>query len=174
MAENEDSQSSFLSNVSSTDHEEQDIADNDTDSVTSDESNYSNQEDSNDPWTVLVDRTFEKCGSEFAEEVNMLIDEGENEEEAREEAYSNMLPLFRKDIMGRYLERMVWYDEIKKDPVHRKIKSTVKRLIEEEDYDQIEALKYAVKKRKFLFDDILQSYDPPEVDNDTEDTEDIS
>ena len=58
---------------------------------------------------------------------------------------------------------MIWFGEMKQDSIHKKIKETVKRLMDDEDYDEDEAWKYAVKKRKFLMDKILQSYNPPTV-----------
>ena len=57
---------------------------------------------------------------------------------------------------------------MKKDPIHEKIRKTVKRLREDEDYDQEEAWKYAVKKRKFLFDGLLKTYNPPETNEDSD------
>ena len=63
---------------------------------------------------------------------------------------------------------MLWYNDMRRDPVHKKIKSTAKRLREEEEYETSEAWKYAVKKRKFLLDNVLNAYYPPS----TEDSDD--
>lgn len=121
------------------------------------------EDDSNDPWEDIVDMTFKKYKSKFVEEVNKLTEDGEDKEDAREEAYDTLGPLFRKDIASRYLNRMIWFGEMKQDPIHKKIKETAKRLMDDEDYDEDEAWKYAVKKRKFLMDKILKSYNPPTV-----------
>ena len=37
--------------------------------------------------------------------------------------------------------------------------------MESEDFDKEEAWKYAVDKRKFLFEAVLDDYNPPEVTN---------
>ena len=49
---------------------------------------------------------------------------------------------------------------LKKDPVNKKIVSTAKRLRYEEDYDEDESRKYAIKKRKFLIKKMMDNYDP--------------
>ena len=46
---------------------------------------------------------------------------------------------------------------LKKDPVNKKIASTAKRLRDEEDYDEDESRKYAIKKRKFLIEKMMDN-----------------
>ena len=50
---------------------------------------------------------------------------------------------------------------MKKDPLHKKITDTAKRLRDEDDFDEDEALKYAIKKRRYLLDGKLEEFDPP-------------
>ena len=50
---------------------------------------------------------------------------------------------------------------LKKDPVNKKIASTAKRLRDEGDYNEDESRKYAIKKRKFLIEKMMDNYDPP-------------
>ena len=50
---------------------------------------------------------------------------------------------------------------LKKDPVNKRIASTAKRLRDEEDYDEDESRKYAIKKRKFLIEKKMDDFDPP-------------
>ena len=52
---------------------------------------------------------------------------------------------------------------MKQDPVHRAIKRTAKLLNQDEEFESEESLKYATKKRKYLFDKVLQEYNPPEL-----------
>ena len=80
----------------------------------------------------------------------------------------NIIKERKKKIGEHYLGQMLWYNDMIRDPVHKKIKSTAKRLREEEEYETSEAWKYAVKKRKFLLDNVLNAYYPPS----TEDSDD--
>ena len=64
---------------------------------------------------------------------------------------------------------------MRKDPVFLSVKTTVSDLKLLDDYDNDEAWKSAVDKRKFLFDRILKEYNPPELsgpeDDDDNDTQ---
>ena len=50
---------------------------------------------------------------------------------------------------------------MKKDPLHKKITATAKRLRDDDEFDRDEALIYAIKKRRYLLDGKLEEYDPP-------------
>ena len=50
---------------------------------------------------------------------------------------------------------------MKKDPLHKKITATAKRLRDDDEFDEDEALRYALKKRRYLLDGKLEEYDPP-------------
>ena len=60
---------------------------------------------------------------------------------------------------------------MKKDHIFLSVKNTVSDLKLLDDYDNEEAWKSAVSKRKFLFDRILNEFDPPEL-SESEDDDD--
>lgn len=88
---------------------------------------------------------------------------------ARAAAFKQLRSLYRKAITKYFIEKMLWYQLIKHDSIFKVIKESVTRLVEEEDYELEEAWKYAASKRKYLFDDLLKQYLPPEVDDEDED-----
>ena len=59
---------------------------------------------------------------------------------------------------------------LKKDPVNKRIASAAKRLRDEEDYDEDESRKYAIKKRKFLIEKEMDDYDQPSYEENEEQT----
>ena len=59
-------------------------------------------------------------------------------------------------------------DALKRDPIHRRIKETVKRLREDENYDDDESTQYAIKTRKFLIEWKLDEHSPPSYEEDKE------
>ena len=61
---------------------------------------------------------------------------------------------------------------MRKDSVFLSVKTTVSDLKLIEDYDNEEALKSVVNKRKFLFDRILTEYDPSEFSGPDDDDDD--
>ena len=73
-------------------------------------------------------------------------------------------------MMNIFGSKMLWFNTLKKDPIYKAVKKTVSQLIDTEDYQIDEALKYAILKRRFLFDKILSDYEIPQL-NEGEDVE---
>ncbi|CAC5382878.1 unnamed protein product [Mytilus coruscus] len=89
--------------------------------------NTDSEEDSNDPWDVIVSQTFDTFNSKYQKEVNKLTEDGDDETDARTTVYDEFIPIFRKDIASKYLNHILWYDRMKMNPIHKKIRNTVKR-----------------------------------------------
>ena len=45
--------------------------------------------------------------------------------------------------------------------MHKKITDTAKRIRDEDEFDEDDALRYAIKKRRYLLDGKLEEFDPP-------------
>ena len=121
-----------------------------------------------DPWDSIIGKTFEKCQQQFEEEVQKLLPKMEVED-ARAFVYDDMRPVYRKAAIGIFMKRMEWVNAIHQTPVYQAIKKTARELVDLDDYGREEAWKYATSKRKYLFDDILKEYNPPEIDEEEED-----
>ena len=89
--------------------------------------------------------------------------QGVDEDDARKRVYDNMLPTYRKALANIFVNEMLWFHAMRKDPVFLSVKTTVSDLKLLDDYDNEEAWKSAANKRKLLFDRILKMYDPPEL-----------
>ena len=62
----------------------------------------------------------------------------------------------QKLFLEKYTNYLVWYDWLRKNSTHKKVMSTVKELREgSEGYGREEALKAAVRRRRFLLNDIV-------------------
>ena len=81
-----------------------------------------------------------------------------DEETAGETAYSNILPELQKELESIYLQRLQWIQQLKKDPVHKKIMQTKDALVNDDDFGPEEAMEAAVNKRKFLIRSRLKDY----------------
>ena len=82
-------------------------------------------------------------------------------DEAAEIAYEELKPQYITHMISNYKYLVGLTDALKRDPVHRRIKETAKRLREDDDYDDDESSQYAIKKRKFLIARKLDEHDPP-------------
>jgi hypothetical protein len=151
------------------------------------DSNHSNDDDDSsiaseesltiDPWDDVVDEVFQKCQSQYDSKVKELMEEETDisDSEAKERVFRNMRTTYREAMMNTFGSKLIWFDAMKKDPIYKSIKKTVNRLIDADGYDEEEALKYGILKRRFLFDKVLTSYDNPELEgeDDMEQEEDI-
>ena len=135
-----------------------------TSSEESDMDTDSKSEETIDPWFDLVQQTFKALQPDFDETASDLLEKGKiSVKEARKRAFAELLPKYRKYIINRYLFRVLWFDSVKNDSVHRSIRQTAKRLVDTDDYDSEESWKYATNKRKYLFDKLFKDYELPEI-----------
>ena len=65
----------------------------------------------------------------------------------------------RQALISNYHDLMQMGNILKKDPIHKQIVATAKRLRSEEDYDLAESYTWALKKWKFLLERILDNYE---------------
>ena len=126
-------------------------------------------EDASDPWLPIREAAFERNMTEYETLIENFSDEGLGEEEAKSKAYVHILPKLRKDLQNVYLERLLWIQQLKRDPVHKEVMETRDRFINEDGFDSKEAIEAAIDKRKFLlkrlFRNKLQSRDVNESDS---------
>ena len=98
--------------------------------------------------------------------------DGFSEREAKRKTNSHFFPKNRKLVMDSYLKCLVFYEKLKRNKVHHKIMATVKRL-QEDGYGLEESLKYALKKRQYVFDTLLDACNVDgEEEDGSEDSED--
>ena len=76
-----------------------------------------------------------------------------------------MRPVYSKTAMTILGEKLEWFSAMKRDPIYKAIRNTASKL-EDEDYNKDEALKYAIHKRRFLFEKKLKRYEAPEMETD--------
>lgn len=118
-------------------------------------------------WTTALEEAYE-------EEKGSFIEKGLSEDAARKAAFKVILPTLRQSITSNYIKQLLLCSNMKKDPGHKKIMATKRKLVEEEDYGEDEALRYALKKRKYLIQmkTGTLSDDEPNVDDDDDTKED--
>ena len=82
-------------------------------------------------------------------------------ESAEETAYEELKSKYRSSLIFKYQDLVALGSALRKDPVHKKVSSTAHRLRAEEDYDEEDAMQYAVKKRRYLLERKLDEYERP-------------
>ena len=60
--------------------------------------------------------------------------------------YDNMLPIYRKALANVFVNEILWFEDMKKDPFYLSVKNTVSDLKLLDGYDTEEVWKCAVSK----------------------------
>ena len=122
------------------------------------------------PWMPMVEEAMQKHKAAFQEmKVSLAHTHGLDEQTAGETAYSNILPELQTELRRIFLQRLQWIQQLKKDPVHKKIMQTKNTFVNDDDFDQEEAMEAAVNKREFLINRHLKDYNFTENSDDEED-----
>ena len=109
-----------------------------------------------DPWGVLIHEAASELRTKYYELVQSFQNEGLSEIEAKKKAFSEILPILRRELGNVYLDHLQWMTEMTS--------------IDEDHFDPDEALAAAIKKRKFLLERMLEDRQHfPENDDNDED-----
>ena len=104
-----------------------------------------------------------------------LSDGQKTEEEIENEISKLLKPYMFKQILVEYSDLLkLWYFA-KKDETHKKIMATKRKLIDEDEFEPIEAIEYAVKKRKYLIKketDMVVNDEHSDTESDADEDED--
>ena len=169
QSEASEDNSSVDSRANSADEEEADDVNDDDDKCDED----MEQDEEPTVWMALKQKAWRrKIQAKYEHHLKDLIDSGVDETKATKWAYDAILPQFQEAVQHYYMEQLMLIRKIREDRTHKKIRETYKRLIEEESYSRDEALRYAVKKRRYLIDKETGLLDNPMGGSSDEESDD--
>ena len=131
--------------------------------------NETKTEEDKNPWMPMVEEAMQIHRTTFEEIKMNLIHSGLDEQSAIEKAYANILPKIQRELESICMERLVWMQQLKKDPIHQKImqtRLTTYSFVDSDDFDPDEAMEAAVNKRKILIKRLLKDYSFTEENDD--------
>jgi len=136
-------------------------------------SNVVNNHNKIDIWHHFIYLTYE-AKEEALKDLVLAYRENDPEvslEDLRDEAFAEMKPEYVKHLRHVYTDFMKKMYALQRNQYHRKIMRTAKRLREDEGFSKDEATQYAAKKRKYLLEQIMDSYKLPEIEYDEDSIE---
>ena len=83
--------------------------------------------------------------------------------DAERKTFDELKSNYRQALISNYHDLVQMENILKKDPIHKQIMATAKRLRSEEDYDLAESYAWALKKRKFFLEKMLDNYEMPKL-----------
>ena len=128
-----------------------------------------------DVWDYLRIRALKHHGVEqkfqsLKETLALNGDLSEGEVERR--AMRVVLPDIRRYIYKKYRDFLLLWHYANRNKTHRRVIDTKRKLMDEEDFEPEEAIRYAVKKRRFLIQgatDTLDEFEGMDSDSDSDD-----
>ena len=97
--------SSISSNESMGTHASHDDEDENTEDKSSSENN---SEEKNDSWKTLINEAVSKVWDQYKEILQELLMESHDESKAKEDAFAQILPAFRKELGNVYMDNLTW------------------------------------------------------------------
>ena len=138
---------------------EESYTDEETGKETEEESseNYDeSKEEDNNPMKLILNEVYQKMDPVRDASIDKIMQEDEiTHEEATKDVYDAFVPAYTKELMKVYKKYLRLLKGLQRDNTHRKIWKTMKRLKEEEVYDEDESIDAAVNERKFLLQRML-------------------
>ena len=154
------------------DYSDEDMEEDDDNSSSDSQSSIDDEDDNDNVWSDIRDLSWtSKLLSTFNGAKKVFQNQGMSACDDHQEAYQHVLPKLRRNIMSNWVRKIVDAAKLHKDPVHKKIMSATRKLQEDDDYEAQEAIKYAVKKRKFLIQEATGTLSDDELDYEIEDEE---
>ena len=81
----------------------------DDDEDTEDKSSSgSSSDEENDPWNTLINEAVSKVWDQYKEILQELLMEDHDESKAKEEAFAQILPAFRKELGDVHMDNLIW------------------------------------------------------------------
>ena len=158
---------SDVENSYNTDNEVETDSASESDSDNADDtSSEEGDEYESDPWAPLKAEAAQQSLSKFEGQTQNFTAEGFDENEAKDKAYLPILRKRRKDLQNIYLERLLRIRLLKRDPVHEKIMETRDVFVNDDNFDNREALEAAIDTRKFLLKRLFRNtWYPSDIDS---------
>ena len=134
--------------------EEEELSDEDDQSTTS-----AVEDDDTDPWDELREEAVNDLNTVWEEQVEQYITPGLQKDDAELQATTLLLPAYRKRLRTFYLQSLKCYQVLKTDPVHKKVMTTLRRFMDDDEMDYAEAAEAAINKRNYLLNRLIEHED---------------
>ena len=140
----------------------------------SDDQSNTDDDDKNDSvWTSIQQMSWtQEVEDAFDEKKAELMERGMSARDAHQSANRHVLANLRQNIAVNYRKKLWKTVKFTKTPSIEKVLATKQKLQEDVDYESEEAIRYAVKKQKYLIQGATGSLSDDELEDDSDDDDD--
>jgi hypothetical protein len=114
-------------------------------------------EDEQHAWKDLVNQAYKKHDKQYGEKAAALEEEGVDEKDIEIQVTETLMPLYRKSLVNIYKQFVAQSHDLDKNPYHRDIMQTLRWYIEWKGYKFDRALDITMRKKRHLFEEILDA-----------------
>ena len=143
--------------------EEEDETDSMEEEADTDEENAIAQPSTSDPWLQLLSQTYYELQENFDDTVENYLQQNPEMElqQAKEKSFSDLRSDYRRQLIKVYEGLMKLVAVLKTDPIHRQALATAKNLQISDDFGLEESVRFSIRKRKYLLDQMFDQYPRP-------------
>ena len=114
-------------------------------------SSTADEDDDDSVWSGIRDLSWtSKLVDTFDDKKAELVEGGMSACDVHQAAYRCVLPNLRWNIIMNYVKKIMENTKLCQNPIHRKTLTTKRKLQEDNDYEPVEVMRYAVEKGKYL------------------------
>ena len=138
--------------------------DNEDDNSTNEEDELPQSQSEFDPLNKLLQLSDDSLQDTLDETCKTYLEKNPGMEiaEAERKTFDELKSIYGQALISNYHDLVQMGNILKKDPIHKHIVATAKRLRSDEDYDLAESYAWTPKK-KFLLERILDNYEMPKL-----------
>jgi hypothetical protein len=122
-----------------------------------DEVDEDEDEDEQNAWKVLIDQAYDQHQKLYQDRVAALEKEGVDEKEIETQVTDALMPLYRKSLINIYKKYMVQMHDLSTNPYHREIMQSLNWYLQWKGFSFDRALDITIRKKRGLFEDILDA-----------------
>ena len=116
----------------------------------------------------MLTAAWEDISPSYKKAKQAYLDKGDDPGKASDKAYGDSKVKLLNKMANIFLNGLAWARRMYKDSTYRKLKKSVRVVQEREEFDDQEAMEYALRKRRFLLERILRYFKLPwETDEDS-------
>jgi len=129
-------------------------------------------DDENMAWDDIVDQAYDKHDETFGEKASSLIDGGMSEKEARTQVADELMPKYVRSLSQMYGKFVRQLCSFNKNATHLELMKSIAYYMKTRACNLERAIKLALRKKRHLFQDVLNGFDDETDDSDEDESSD--
>ena len=120
--------------------------------------NQDGDDENSSVFNPLITEVCDNMWDDYKAKTEMYKSESITPSDAEDRTYDDLLPIYAKAMRAKYVRCWELLYDQDKNQIYNTIKKTIDNLMDDEDMGWQDAIHVALKKRKFLFKELLANF----------------